>query len=58
MGDNFNDLSMICAAGLGVGVQNTVPDLKPLCDVVTDATCDDGAIGEVIEKYVLSAAEF
>ncbi len=58
VGDNFNDLSMICAAGLGVGVQNTVPDLKPLCDVVTDATCDDGAIGEVIEKYVLSAAEF
>ncbi len=58
VGDNFNDLSLICAAGLGVGVQNTVPDLKPLCDVVTDATCDDGAIGEVIEKYVLSAAEF
>ena len=58
VGDNFNDLSMICAAGLGVGVHNTVPDLKPLCDVVTDATCDDGAIGEVIEKYVLSAAEF
>mgnify|MGYP002511853627 CR=1 FL=1 len=54
VGDNFNDLSMIRAAGLGVGVQNTVSDLKPLCDVITEADCDEGAIGEVIEKYVLA----
>ena len=29
IGDNFNDLSMIKVAGLGVGVQNTVEEMKP-----------------------------
>ena len=53
VGDNFNDLSMIQTAGLGVGVQNTVPDMKPLCDVITESTCDEGAVAEVIEKYIL-----
>lgn len=54
IGDNFNDLSMIQAAGLGIGVQNTVPDMKPLCDVITDSTNDQDAIAEVIEKYILN----
>ena len=31
IGDNFNDLSMIKVAGLGVGVQNTVEEMK-LCN--------------------------
>lgn len=53
VGDNFNDLSMLQVAGLGVGVQNTVTELKPLCDYITNATCDEGAVGEVIEKYIL-----
>lgn len=52
IGDNFNDLSMIQAAGVGVGVQNVVPDMKPLCDYVTQATNDESAIAEVIKKYV------
>lgn len=53
IGDNFNDLSMIRAAGLGVGVQNTISDMKPLCDYITEATNNEGAVGEVIEKFVL-----
>lgn len=53
VGDNFNDLSMLQVAGLGVGVQNTVTELKSLCDYITNATCDEGAVGEVIEKYIL-----
>lgn len=53
VGDNYNDLSMIQAAGLGVGVQNTVPEMKPFCNVITNATCDEGAIAEIIEKYIL-----
>lgn len=53
IGDNYNDLSMIQAAGLGVGVQNTVPEMKPFCDFITNATCDEGAIAEIIEKYIL-----
>lgn len=53
IGDNFNDLSMIEAAGLGVGVANTVPDMQPLCDCITAATNDEDAVAEVIERFVL-----
>ena len=55
IGDNFNDLPMIKAAGLGVGVKNTVEDMKPMCDIITDSTNNEGAVGEVIEKYILNA---
>lgn len=54
IGDNFNDLSMIRAAGLGVGVQNMVPAMKPECDLITEATHDEGAVGEVIERFILN----
>lgn len=54
IGDNFNDLSMLETAGLAVGVQNMVPDLKNKMDYVTEATHNDHAIAEVIEKFILS----
>lgn len=53
IGDNLNDLSMIQAAGLGVGVQNAVESMKPLCGYVTRATNDESAVAEVIERFVL-----
>lgn len=53
VGDNFNDLPMIRAAGLGVGVANTVADMKPMCDVITEATCEENAIAEVIHRFAL-----
>ena len=53
IGDNFNDLSMIKVAGLGVGVQNTVEDMKKECDVITKATNNENAVAEVISKYIL-----
>ena len=53
IGDNYNDLSMIKDAGLGVGVQNAAPGIKPDCDYITMATCEEGAVCEVIEKFVL-----
>ena len=52
IGDNFNDLSMIKAAGLGVGVANTIEPMKELCDVITEADCDHSAVAEVINKYI------
>ncbi|MCR5778470.1 MAG: Cof-type HAD-IIB family hydrolase [Lachnospiraceae bacterium] len=52
IGDNYNDLSMIQAAGLGVGVNNTAEGMKHLCDVITDADCNHSAVAEVIEKFV------
>jgi len=54
IGDNFNDLSMIQTAGLGVGVRNTAVDMKPLCDVITEATNEEHAVAEVIERYILN----
>ena len=53
IGDNYNDLTMIQAAGLGVGVGNTVEELKPLCDYVTAADYNHGAVAEVLRKFVL-----
>lgn len=53
IGDNFNDLSMIKAAGLGIGVQNVAPAMREFCDVVTEARYDEDAVAEVIEKYIL-----
>lgn len=53
IGDNFNDLSMIRAAGLGVGVRNSIEGIKKDCDYITEADNDGGAVGEVIEKFVL-----
>ena len=53
IGDNYNDLTMIQAAGLGVGVANTVEELKPLCDYVTAADYNHSAVAEVLHKFVL-----
>lgn len=53
IGDNFNDLSMIKVAGLGVGVANTVENMKKECDYITKATCNESAVREVINKFIL-----
>lgn len=53
IGDHFNDLSMIQAAGLGVGVANAAAEIKPFCDYVTRATNNEDAVAEVIERFVL-----
>ena len=52
IGDNFNDLSMIRAAGIGVGVQNMVEEIKPICDYITKATNNESAVAEVIQKFI------
>lgn len=54
IGDNFNDLSMIQAAGLGVGVQNTVEGMKDQCDYITHANHNESAVAEVIERFILN----
>ncbi|HIX52398.1 MAG TPA: Cof-type HAD-IIB family hydrolase [Candidatus Lachnoclostridium stercoripullorum] len=57
IGDNFNDLSMIQEAGLGVGVQNTIQGMRQYCDYITEANNDEGGVGEVIEKFILNPAD-
>ena len=53
IGDNFNDVSMLKAAGLGVGVRNAAEGIREYCDFITQATNNEHAIAEVIEKFVL-----
>lgn len=53
IGDNFNDLSMIKAAGLGVGVKNSIEGIRQDCGYITEADNDHSAVAEVIEKFVL-----
>lgn len=52
VGDSANDLSMIQAAGLGVGVANATDDVRPSCDVVLNTTGMDGAFEELVERFL------
>lgn len=52
IGDNLNDLSMIQAAGVGVGVANVNPAMKDQCDYVTQADNNHGAVAEAIEHFI------
>ncbi|NKN30535.1 Cof-type HAD-IIB family hydrolase [Weissella cibaria] len=52
-GDNNNDLKMLTAVGLGVSVANGIPAVQGAAAVVTERTNNEGAIAEILEKYVL-----
>ena len=54
IGDNVNDITMIRAAGLGAAVGNVFEGIRGECDYVAEATNDEGGVGEIIEKFVLS----
>ncbi|WP_237387532.1 pyridoxal phosphatase [Xenorhabdus sp. Sc-CR9] len=51
-GDNYNDLSMLETAGLGVAMGNAVDTVKERADIITRDNTQPG-IAEVIRKYVL-----
>ena len=53
IGDSFNDLYMIEAAGLGVAVANAHPEIKKRAGYVTQNTNEHHAVKEVIEKFIL-----
>ncbi|MGN1344367.1 MAG: Cof-type HAD-IIB family hydrolase [Traorella sp.] len=53
VGDHLNDISMLEAAGLSVAVNNAQDEVKAICDVVTKANHNEGAIYEIVEKYIL-----
>lgn len=52
VGDSFNDVEMLKAAGLAVAMGNALPDVKDLADVVVADNNHDGC-AEAIEKYLL-----
>lgn len=53
IGDNFNDLTMIQKAGLGVGVRNAGAEIKKACTYVTQATNNESAVAEVVRRFIL-----
>lgn len=53
IGDNYNDVEMIKEAALGVCVTCASDDIKELAQYVTRNDYDQGAVKEVIEKFVL-----
>lgn len=48
-GDNYNDISMIRAADIGVAVENAVDALKSAANIIIESNDDDGVAG-FIEK--------
>lgn len=57
IGDNFNDLSMFEQAGFSVGVKNIREELKDKVDYITEATNNEHAVAEAIEKFILNPIE-
>ena len=54
IGDNYNDVAMLEAAGTSAAVANAHLQVKDVATYVTKATNEEGAVGEVIEKFVLN----
>lgn len=52
-GDNYNDLSMIEYAGLGVAMGNAPQEIKDQANLVALSNEEEG-VAEVLEKFVLS----
>ncbi|MRX70787.1 Cof-type HAD-IIB family hydrolase [Bacillus lacus] len=53
IGDNFNDLPMLKAAGISIAMDNGDPHIKEICDYITASNDEDG-VGQAIEKHVLT----
>lgn len=53
IGDNFNDIPMLEAAGLSVAMGNAEPQVKAVCDVVTLSN-DENGVAHAINNYVLT----
>ncbi|AEB06779.1 Cof-like hydrolase [Coriobacterium glomerans PW2] len=52
IGDSANDISMLDAAGIGVGVANVCEDTRAHCDAVTAATGEQGALAEILQRFI------
>ncbi|MCE0496171.1 Cof-type HAD-IIB family hydrolase [Vibrio salinus] len=54
VGDNYNDVSMIQLAGLGVAMKNAEPGVKACADKVCETDNNGDGLAKMIEKYFLS----
>lgn len=48
VGDYYNDLEMLMAADVAVCPSNAVDEVKKVCDIVLDYSCEQDAIAELI----------
>jgi Cof subfamily protein (haloacid dehalogenase superfamily) len=53
IGDNYNDISMIKEAGLGVCVSSAENDVKKICNYICEKDYFEGAVKELIDKFIL-----
>lgn len=53
IGDSDNDLSMIQVAGLGIAVANGQAHVKAAADYITETTCQQDAVADVIQRFIL-----
>lgn len=53
IGDNYNDVEMIKTAKLGCAVACANDDIKEPAQYVTEKDYDEGAVSEVVEKFIL-----
>ena len=53
-GDERNDISMIKAAGVGAAVANARDELKAVADYITVSDNNNGAVAEVINKFIVN----
>lgn len=54
IGDHHNDLEMVQIAGLGAAPASGTPEVQAVADRIV-AHCDDGAVADLIDRWVLSA---
>lgn len=54
VGDGENDVPMLSAAGWGVAVKNALPPAAQAAAAMTDGTNEEDAVGEAVERWVLS----
>lgn len=57
IGDHYNDVAMLKAAGLSVAANNAQEGVKEICDYVTNASNNEGVVCEVLEKFVFGEYE-
>jgi Cof subfamily protein (haloacid dehalogenase superfamily) len=54
VGDGENDISMLKMSGLGIAMKNALESVKAAADTVTERTCLENGVTEVIHNYLLA----
>ncbi len=53
VGDGENDLEMLCSAGIAVAVDNAIPQLTAIADLVANSN-DDHGVADALHRMILS----